>query len=100
MRKFFGLICIVWLLGSCGTTDKLTGRLMIIDPTTPEDELDERVQELKAAKAQSASKKQESVTLEKPQPEKNTASEEPLMSFEETQEASINLLEKKGMINR
>lgn len=109
MKRYFSLICMILIIGSCGTTDKLN----VLSPTLPEDEVRTRVRELPATKLQSTSQDEKVMQEKKVQerekallkeavvsPKDTSLPDESLVGTDKTQEALINLLEKKGIITK
>ena len=108
MKRWFGVVCLVFLLGGCGTG----GKVPILSPTLPEDEVRERTRELPVIKLEPASKdgkavpekgmpEREKVQLREAPPSKETAQSEPsLTGADNAVEALVNLLEKKGIVTK
>jgi hypothetical protein len=82
-------------MGGCGTT----GKLNVVSPSLSEDEIKGSVRGLPTIKLQSP-KKEEVVSSEKVITKETVHPEESSISTDKTQEALINLLEKKGVITK
>lgn len=108
MERYFGIVCLIVLIGGCSST----GGLNVLSPTMTEDEVKERVRELPVTKLEAApgggrmieekAPPESARTMpEETKPRKERAVSVPASAGpDKTGEALINLLERKGIINR
>jgi len=108
MKGCIFIVFLMLLLSACETT----ADLIIISPSTPEEELKQRVQESLDKRSQSKpaeeseTSKKISVEADKvpakpiPSSQEALALDDPLIGIEDTQKALIDLLVEKGIITR
>ena len=112
MKKYLVLVCVIALLGGCSST----GSMNIISPSTPEDEVKEKVSKAPVTKLEVVSESELKDSRKEPRPQDTAkmplktdtaavsdtsgAGSLPSIRSGQTLEALIILLEKKGIIQR